>query len=779
MTDAHASWRKTACTLCSLNCGLEVMTGGEGGRHLVRIRGDREPPISKGYLCEKAQRLDRYQNGADRLRSPMRRRPDGSYEAIDWDTAIREVAARLREVVSRHGGESILYYGGGGQGNHLGGAYGNDLLQVLGVRYRSNALAQEKTGEFWVQGKMFGTGTHGDFEHCEVAVFVGKNPWHSHGFPRARAVLKELAKDPSRTLIVIDPRRSETAAMADIHLAIAPGTDAWCLAALVGILEQEGLVNRAFVEAHTSGYDAISSALRAIPVSRCAEICGVDEGLLREAARRIARARSCSVFEDLGMQMNLHSTLGSYLQRLVWVLTGHYGRAGTANAFVPFLSLAKASKGDASVGKKRGPRLDKRTPVTGSKIIVGLVPCNVIPDEILTDHPKRFRGLIVESGNPAHSLADSQRMREAIRALELSVVIDVAMTETARVADYVLPASSQFEKAEATFFATEFPDNAFHVRQPLFEPLAGTLPESEIHARLVEALGGLSEADYRPLRAARRLGRRAYAAAFFALTGLSKRRRRALAILLYRTLGESLPEGMANAAVVWGMSQLYVLGHREAAARAGFSGLPPLAAQRLFEAILASPSGLVFARSDEAASWGAIAHPEHRIALAIPELLAMLPELATTRPPVDPEYPFVLAAGERRSDTSNTAIRDASWHEGARFGTLRIHPRDAAELGCVDGERVRVSTRRGSAEVELEVTDSMRVGSLSLPNGQGLSYREAGGVEVMRGVAVNELTDHRRRDPIAGTPWHKLVPARVERLPGGRFGDGVDASRVA
>ena len=126
--------------------------------------------------------------------------------------------------------------------------------------------------------------------------------------------------------------------------------------------------------------------------------------------------------------------------------------------------------------------------MTGAPIIGGLVPCNVIPDEILTDHPKRFRAMIVESANPAHSLADSARMREALDALELVVVIDVAMTETARLADYVLPAATQYEKAEATFFNFEFPRNIFHLRRPLLEPLPGTLPEPEIYARLVRAL---------------------------------------------------------------------------------------------------------------------------------------------------------------------------------------------------------------------------------------------------------------------------------------------------
>lgn len=204
-----------------------------------------------------------------------------------------------------------------------------------------NALAQEKTGEFWVQGKMLGTGVHGDFEHCEVALFIGKNPWQSHGFARSRVALRALQKDPARSMIVIDPRVSETAAMADYHLRIKPGTDAWCLAALVAILVQEELVAKDWVQRHTRGFEAIASTFDGIPVSRFATVCGVDETLLRQVAQRIAAAKSVSVLEDLGLQMNVHSTLGSYLQRLIWILTGNYGHQGTNNAFVPFLSLCQ------------------------------------------------------------------------------------------------------------------------------------------------------------------------------------------------------------------------------------------------------------------------------------------------------------------------------------------------------------------------------------------------------------------------------------------------------
>jgi len=760
--DRDQPWHKTACIICALNCGLEVQTD---GRRITRVRGDDDHPVSKGYVCEKSQRIDYYQNGADRLTSPMRRRPDGSYEAIDWDTAIREIAQKFKALKERHGGESILYYGGANQGSHLGGTYADSTQKALGIKYRSNALAQEKTGEFWVGGKMLGTGAHGDFEHCEVAVFVGKNPWHSHGFARTRVVLREIQKDPNRSLIVIDPRRSETAEMADFHLATRPGTDAWCLAALAAIVVQEYLVARDWIAAHTTGVDRIEPVLRRIDVARYASVCGVDEDLLRRAARRIATASSVSMMEDLGVQMNVNSTLNSYLQRLVWLLTGHYGREGTNNAFVPFLSLAKLSKGEGASQAGRPARpADRRSPVVGAKIIIGLIPCNVIPEEILTDHPKRYRAMLIECSNPVHSLADSQRMREAIRALELSVVVDVAMTETAREADYVLPASSQYEKADATFFNLEFPRNGFHLRQPLLEPQPGTLTEAEIHARLIEALGELSERDYAPLRRAAKLGRLPFALAFAWASARNPRVARYASVVLYRTLGPTLPQGLEPAASLWGVAQMYVRSSPRAAGRAGFGGSPVLAGNRLFDAILSSPSGLVFAVSDYAESWDAVRLPDHRINLYLAELMPELERIDREPLPRDREYPFVLSAGERRGETSNTLVRDTAWHRKGLYGALRLSPADADALGCGTGDVLKLSTRRGSTQVVAEVTPIMQPGHVSLPNGQGLEYHSADGMIVRAGVAPNELTDLAMRDFLAGTPWHKHVPARLERV---------------
>lgn len=238
------------------------------------------------------------------------------------------------------------------------------------------------------------------------------------------------------------------------------------------------------------------------------------------------------MFEDLGVQMNPHSTLVSYLQRLTWILGSHFAKPGT--------HYISNGLGNLGSGKEMG-----KSPVTGSRIIAELVPANVITDEVLSDHPDHFRGMIIESGNPVHSLPDSQAWRDAMAALEVSVVIDVAMTETARQADYVLPATTQYEKAEATFFNFEFPNNYFHVRQPLFTAPDGPLDEAEIHMRLSEALGGVPAGLQDELnQALSEGGRDAFRNLVFTRLAEDPSMMGIALGLLYRTLGKTLPPGM-------------------------------------------------------------------------------------------------------------------------------------------------------------------------------------------------------------------------------------------
>jgi formate dehydrogenase len=604
---------------------------------------------------------------------------------------------------------------------------------------------------------MFGGGVRADFEHCEVALFVGKNPWQSHGFPRARTTLKEIANDEGRAIIVIDPRRSETAELAltggGFHLQVRPGTDAFCLAAMVAVIVQEGLVHTDWVRDNVADWPQVVAEFSSLPVADFAVRCGVDETTLRGAARRIAAADSVAVFEDLGVQMNRHSTMNSWLEKLLWLLTGNFAKPGAQYMTTSLVSLVRG--GSPSNAEQ------KLSPVVGSKIISGLVPCNVIPDEILTDHPARYRAMLVESGNPLHSLADTPRMLEALRSLELLVVIDVALTETAREAHYVLPAQSQFEKWEATFFNFDFPHNVFHLRKPIVAPPDGPLPEPEIHARLVEALGVFDDEMLAPLREAASQGREHFASAFFAATAANPALGGVAPVVLYRTLGPTLPDGADSAALLWGAAHRCAMTFEASVRRAGFTGEGLALGESLFDGILAGHHGVTFSVDEWADVSPRVQTDDGLIHVYIEEMVDELRSLADDPEITSTEFPLVLSAGERRSFTANTIIRDSSWRKRDADGALRVSVEDAAACGVVDGGMALISTQRGSARVSVEVSPMMQPGHVSLPNGMGLDEPTAEGAP-RAGVAPNELTSGADRDWIAGTPWHKSVPARLE-----------------
>jgi formate dehydrogenase len=454
------------------------------------------------------------------------------------------------------------------------------------------------------------------------------------------------------------------------------------------------------------------------------------------------------VFEDLGIQQAPNSTVCSYLNKLLWILTGSFAKRGGQHLHSSFGPLFRHA---TEVG---------RTPVTGAPVIGGLVPSNVVPQEILSDHPDRFRAMIVESSNPAHSLANSADCRAAFESLELLVVIDVAMTETARLADYVLPAASQYEKPEATFFNFEFPHNTFHLRRPLLEPLPGTLPEPEIWARLVRALGVVDDAELQPLRDAANEGRNEYAQALMAAVSTNPILGKVLPYVLYETLGPTLPDGLAGAAALWGLAQNVTLAYPDAVRRAGHAD-----GNALFDAILESRSGVTFTVHEYEDDFTLIGHPDRKIHLDMPQLLEeirRLPDVPMRY--TTPEFPIVLSAGERRPFTANDIFRDPSWRKRDAEGALRVSVEDAQHLGLVDGGRARITTAAGRAEAKVEISEAMQRGHASLPNGYGLDFTDDDGATTVPGVAPNMLTSTEWRDAYAGTPWHKHVPARLEAV---------------
>jgi anaerobic selenocysteine-containing dehydrogenase len=296
-------------------------------------------------------------------------------------------------------------------------------------------------------------------------------------------------------------------------------------------------------------------------------------------------------------------------------------------------------------------------------------------------------------------------------------------------------------------------------------PLPGLFSEAELHCRLLEALGELPAEPIAALRAAWKEGRQAFREKVVTLAMSDPRLIPIAPALLYRAIGDLLPEGLAEAAAVWLLCQNLAQTHPASLARAGFTGEPGEAGDALFDAILAAKSGVIFAIDAWEECLERLRTPNRKVNLAIPELFADLDALATRNPSLATrEYPFMLSAGERRSFTANTIIRNPDWRKKDAGGALSMNPEDAKSLGVADGSRARLTTRRGSAEVLVQVSDRLQRGHISLPNGLGLDFPGVDGQRVMAGVGPNELTRSEDRDPVAGTPWHKSTPARVEPL---------------
>jgi anaerobic selenocysteine-containing dehydrogenase len=751
---SQAQWHRTACNLCYVNCGLEVAV--EDGR-IAKVRGDKSNPKSQGYLCNKAARIPFYAHHKDRLTSPLRRRADGSFEAIPWETAIAEIAERVRRIHAAHGGQSFALYGGGGQGNHAGGAYVTGLLRALGSRNTFNALAQEKTGDFWVNGRMFGSQTchtAEDVHHCDLLFVLGCNPWIAHGFPNARDHLNHIRKDPGRKLIVVDPRRTETAELADLHLAVRPGADAFLLGALLAILVRRDGIDRAFLDRHTVGFEQVHDALQRIPVGAWAAAADVAMADLERCADMIQAAKAMVVRVELGIQQGVNSTLNSYLEKLLILLTGSLGRPGTNQLHTWLAPLWGNSQ-----SKVYAP--------TGDEIIGGLLPPNSFPRAVLSDHPERLRALFVDSSNPANTAADTREVERALRALELVVVVDVAMTETAQFAHYVLPASTQYEKTEFTLFNFEFPTNYFQVRPAVLPPLPGTLPEPEIYTRLGRALGLLpGDNALAPLRAAAERSRGEFDKTFGGFMKDNPAAQPAGALVLYNTLGRTLPNGTAAAAALWPAAQACARRMPAAVRRAleAPADVPDARlGERLFDALVTSPQGTAFTTHTYQEVWSLVDTPDHKVRLAIPELLEWLGKLDVAQTTPDPDFPFVLAAGQRRMFNANQIFRDPAWRRSDPDGALLVNPQDLVELDASDGGWLAVQSPRARIVVRGQADASMRRGQLALPHGFGQAYPAADGARLTNGPRINLLTTGAHRDPIAGTPYHKNVAVRIEK----------------
>lgn len=363
--------------------------------------------------------------------------------------------------------------------------------------------------------------------------------------------------------------------------------------------------------------------------------------------------------------------------------------------------------------------------------------------------------------NPLLTYPDSAAQEEAFKALELLVVVDVAMTETARLAHYILPAASQFEKAEATGFTLEFPENYFHLRQPLLPPLGESLPEPEIYTRLLEAMG-LMPRTFAVLGAIARnepalTGHFAYMAALGVTLTRNKHWAPFAASILYRTLGTALPQ--AAAAPLLPIAMGYAKQHAVAVRRAGHQGTSLTLGSKLFRAIVAGASGVVTSQHEHSEMWSLLKTPDGRVHLQVPEMVEAIKALVHEPLHAD-GFPFILMAGERRTYNANQIFRDPAWRKVDHDGALRMHPQDAHALSLANGDLAQCKTARGMLEVTVEIDTALRRGVVTLPHGYGVRFQNSKPM----GPPINQLTSRDHCEPFSKTPFHKYVPAAVGKV---------------
>lgn len=761
----------TVCVLCSHNCGIRVDI--EDNR-IAAVRPDKTS-LSAGYICNKAATVANYVEHDQRVEFPMRRRADGTFERIDWDTAVTEIAAKLSQVRRDHGGRAIGLVGVGGQANHLDGPWALSFLKSVGSRRWYNAYAQEKTQhnlvDFWMMDAPPAAFFHADLEHTKYLLVLGTNPKISNRGHNANEYFRK-AQTADRKAVVLDPRVTETTRTADRHLRVQPGGDVYFLTAMAALLVQKELYDTTFVEARTSGFGELREVLSGIDIDDMASRAGLEAADILAVTEEFARAESASILYDLGVEMTPFSTFLSYIIRVILTLSGRIGVEG-GNVF-----YGTFTPGDRSKNRFDEPERALASGIPAIRALgnAAMFSPILVPEEVMIDHPQRLRAVIVEGSNPFLSYSDTNAWREARKKMELLVVIDPAFTETAREADYVLPALCGYEKWESAGFPKGYPQIPVQVRPPVVAGPPEALPESEIYLRVLAAMGLLMAPPEEITSLAPMMGT-PEGRGFFLMTAMAQAPAIAAAgfdvetqvlAWAYRVLGPALPA--PGLVAVYLMAQQNAMSRGEDVVRAlgdQWAGKNPFElGEEIFRLILAHPEGVEIARLDASRNLDShLGWDDKRIRLAVPEMLGELERVLATRRTTGGEYPFVLSNGLRTRWTANTIQRDPAWRKGSGpHCPLSVHPEDASSLGLREGDLATLATNRGAVVLPVVLDDRLLRGQVAMPNGFGMVKGiDDRGRPVLDGVNGNELTDVADRDPFTGIPHHRYVRCRVEK----------------
>jgi len=702
----------TSCFLCGCNCGL-IMTLDENKR-IVRVRGDKDNLHSKGHICNKGLNQGAHYDSPHRLTAPLKRKGDRLVE-VSWQEAIDGVARELLRVRDRYGPRSIgLALGGSGHPT-APIMFAFMLAKSMGTRNLYSPVGLELSSKYLANQKLFGCSQmegYPDFGNSRYILLMGTNPIIS--YPLHRPHLTEAGKDPARTLVVIDPRLTETGRLADKHIPIRPSTDIYFILSLLQVITSESLYDQAIVRNHTRGLERVKRTVARFTPKAVETVTGIPKETILEVARGLATHKPSILMYDMGLITNKHSTLVSWAVNTIMFILGNAGVKG-GTLFNPTLLNFNQSEKRAYGGNRYVSRL-RNYPE-----ICGFMPVTVLQDEILTPGPGQIRAMIVTGCNPLRAYTNSNKMEKAFRDLECLVSIDPFLTEVGRMAHYVLPVCSFHEQDNISFaFHGMYAERFVQLTKKIRNPLGQSRPEWMIYNDIGRRMG-LNFMDAAPIHYGFEIAEK-----------------------IRKLMGK--PGGIDRQEVFF---RLF--------ARTGRTS---------FDELEANPHGIILTKGKPPDFLSEIRTPDKKAHLDVPEFLAAVDRLSLRPPKQDPNYPLVLSTTARTMANVNAIYRNEPWiAKHMAENSLLIHPDDARPLRVKDGERVRMASATGAAEVPVSFTKDVLPGTVYLSHGWGLYSRDPKDTSgKLRGTAAALFLPDEEGDEFTGLPYYNGIPCKVEKI---------------
>jgi anaerobic selenocysteine-containing dehydrogenase len=739
------------CPLCEATCGLEL-TVRDGA--VVRIRGDRQNPFSRGFICPKGSALHRLHTDPDRLRRPLVRRGDdpatATWEEVSWDEAFALVEDGLRGVIDRHGRDAVAVYLGNPSVHSLGPTiFNGPLIKALRSRNVYSASTVDQMPKHVSSGYLFGNPLLipvPDLDRTDHLLMLGANPYESNGSlctaPDFPGRLEAIRARGGR-VVVVDPRRTRTAEHADEWVPIRPGGDAHLLVAMLHVLVADDLVDLGAVGEVASGLDEVRRAVAPFSPERVAARTGIAPETTRRLARELAAAPSAAVYGRIGTHTVAFGTIAAWAVDVLNACTGNLDRPGGAMFPTPAHDRGQGSgRGRGFVTGRRSSR------VRGYPEVRGELPAAALAEEITTPGEGQVRALVTVAGNPTVSTPNAAALERALGELEFMVSVDPYRNETTRFANVILPPPSPLERSEyhLAFFALAVRNYADWA-PPLFA--AEGPQEHEILGRLALIATG-PEAGDDPAALDRMLLEGALQAAVDApgspLEGRSV---------------EELVGVVTSDPARTTVDHLVDVMIRTGAYGDWFGAVPDGLS---LDVLAASPHGVDLGPLVPRLP-AALRTPSGTVELAPPAVIDDLTRLAGSLDAVGDEE--LVLVGRRHLRSNNSWMHNVEVLAKGRFRcTLQVHPDDAARLELLDGCPAEVRSRVGSVVAEVEVTDTVPPGVVSLPHGwghdrPGAPFSVAG---ARPGVNTNVLTDHEQLDPLSGNAVLNGIPVTVRAL---------------